>query len=145
MALQLFLTAAFSASEHAKSELIAYEFFEQVCLGAVGVREDVKSMSAMSMSAEPAPPIVKQHVPSMHLRLPVIICRLSCCLRSPFQTALLSAQPCPALLARCTAAIASLQSRAAPSSTKQQATLQSCCARQTSAGQSLHARTSTGR
>lgn len=30
MALQLFLTAAYSASEHAKSELIAYEFFEQV-------------------------------------------------------------------------------------------------------------------
>ncbi|CAL5218743.1 g459 [Coccomyxa viridis] len=29
MALQLFLTAAYSASEHAKSELIAYEFFEQ--------------------------------------------------------------------------------------------------------------------
>ena len=32
MALQLFLTAAYSASEHAKSELIAYEFFEQVRL-----------------------------------------------------------------------------------------------------------------
>ena len=32
MALQLFLTAAYSASEHAKSELIAYEFFEQVKL-----------------------------------------------------------------------------------------------------------------
>ena len=32
MALQLFLTAAYSASEHAKSELIAYEFFEQVTL-----------------------------------------------------------------------------------------------------------------
>ena len=30
MALQLFLTAAYSASEHAKCELIAYEFFEQV-------------------------------------------------------------------------------------------------------------------
>ena len=32
MALQLFLTAAYSASEQAKSELIAYEFFEQVKL-----------------------------------------------------------------------------------------------------------------
>ena len=30
MALQLFLTAAHSASEHARLELIAYEFFEQV-------------------------------------------------------------------------------------------------------------------
>ena len=96
MALQLFLTAAYSASEHAKSELIAYEFFEQVCVGAVEVYEDVKSMSVMSMSAEPAPVIVEQHVHSMHLSLPVFMCRLSCCLRSPFQTALLSAQPCPA-------------------------------------------------
>ncbi len=45
MALQLFLTAAYSASEHAKSELIAYEFFEQVCMSAVGVIEDGTSMS----------------------------------------------------------------------------------------------------
>lgn len=30
MALQLFLTAAQSASEHARLEIIAYEFFEQV-------------------------------------------------------------------------------------------------------------------
>ena len=38
MALQLFLTAAYSASEHAKSELIAYEFFEQVPFTAISVQ-----------------------------------------------------------------------------------------------------------
>jgi hypothetical protein len=37
MALQLFLTAAQSASEHARLELIAYEFFEQVCVHPVAV------------------------------------------------------------------------------------------------------------
>ena len=133
MALQLFLTAAYSASEQARSELIAYEFFEQVKLCRIIIDH---SLCFLCQAAG--------GLATLAAGLGVS-CRHSYCLRSPFQTALLNAPPWPALWGCCMAAASSPQSLAAPWCTKQQAIQQNCCARQISAEQSLPARTYTGR
>ena len=54
MALQLFLTAAHSASEHARLELIAYEFFEQARTHACSRRSGI-DLAALAVSCRTSP------------------------------------------------------------------------------------------
>ena len=139
MALQLFLTAAQSASEHARLELIAYEFFEQVLWPVA-----IQLRCALSLYATQASEDTCLQSPCCHDFL-AIACRPSYCLRRRSQTALLSGWHWLALWGLCSGAASFPLSPGPHWSTRPLGTLPNCCARRTSAALSWPALTSTGR